>query len=114
MFKIKSTSELLSERGLDKGGRVQKYIDSEVCRCMDSYTPMLTGMLKNTIRGKGSGLLEYVMPYARNNYYSNSGNGKEGLKRGGNRGRLWFERMKPVYLRQILEGAAKISGGRRK
>ena len=35
-------NELFARRGLQKGGRVQKYIDSEVLRCCDSYVPMLT------------------------------------------------------------------------
>ena len=30
-------NELFARRGLQKGGRVQKYIDSEVLRCCDSY-----------------------------------------------------------------------------
>ena len=39
-------NELFARRGLQKDGRVQKYIDSEVLRCCDSYVPMLTGKLK--------------------------------------------------------------------
>ena len=38
-------NELFARRGLQKGGRVQKYIDSEVLRCCDSYVPMLTVIL---------------------------------------------------------------------
>lgn len=117
MFKIKSTEQLLRERGLNKGGKVQKFIDSEVIRCMDPFTPFRNGYLKKSATlGTviGSGLIKYTAHYARKNYYENAGRGTEGTQNGGRRGRKWFERMKPVYLSTILNGAAKIAGARRK
>lgn len=117
MFKIKSTEQLLRERGLNKGGKVQKFIDSEVIRCMDPFTPFRNGFLKKSATlGTviGSGIIKYVAPHARRNYYENAGRGTEGTQRGGRRGRKWFERMKPVYLGTILDGAAKLAGARRK
>ena len=117
MFTIKSTEQLLRERGLNKGGKVQKFIDSEVIRCMDPFTPFRSGTLKKSATlGTviGSGLIKYTAPYARKNYYENAGRGTEGTQNGGRRGRKWFERMKPVYLSTILSGAAKIAGARRK
>jgi len=45
MFKIKPTKQLIRERGLHKGGKVQKFIDSEVIRCMDAFVPFATGRL---------------------------------------------------------------------
>ena len=49
----------------------------------------------------GSGVLEYTAPYARRQYYENAG------KSGGNRGKLWFERMKAKDKEDILKGAKK-------
>ena len=115
MFKIKPTAELLRERGLQPGGRAQKYVDSEVIRCVDKYVPFNTGFLKKSVRlgsviGSG-GVLKYVAPYARKNYYENAGKGKQGISSGkGLRGRLWFERMKAVCLQHILDGVSKITG----
>lgn len=112
MFKIKPTAELLRERGIEKGGKVQKYIDSEVIRCMDSFVPFHSGILKKSaILGTviGSGLIKYTAPYAKKNYYENAGRGKEGIQNGGRRGRKWFERMKPIYLDTILDGAAELA-----
>lgn len=106
---------LLARRGLQKGGKVQKYIDSEVLRCCDSYVPMLTGKLKQsgiTSTVVGSGMVHYNTPYARKNYYSNRGYGKQGLNKGGKRGRLWFERMKPDHLVGILKGVKHIAGAK--
>lgn len=110
------TDEIIRRRGLDKGGRVQKFIDSEVMRYCDPMTPFRTGFLKNdswrfgTVIG--SGIIKYVAKYARKNYYENGGNGKEGVNRGGQRGRLWFARMKQKYKKVILDGARKIAGRR--
>lgn len=118
MFTIKPTAQLLKERGLNKGGKVQKFIDSEVIRCMDEFTPFRSGYLKNDSVKQGtvigSGLIKYSAPYAKANYYLNAGRGTEGILRGGKRGRKWFERMKPVYLDTILSGAARLAGALKK
>ena len=115
-FTIKPTEQLLRERGLQRGGKVQKFIDSECIRHMDKYTPMRTGHLKdNSIDKKaiGSGLIIYNAKYARNVYYNSAGHGKEGTANGGLRGRLWFERMKASCLKLILDGARKIARAKR-
>lgn len=117
MFEIKPTVQLLRERGIEKGGKVQKFIDSEVIRCMDPFVPFREGFLKKSaILGTviGSGRIKYTAPYARRNYYENAGWGNEGIQRGGRRGRKWFERMKPIYLETILNGAVKLSGALRR
>lgn len=116
-FTIKPTRQLLRERGLLEGGKVQKFIDSECIRHMDKYTPFQTGFLKRSvILGTviGSGILRYVAPYARQNYYNNAGRGNGGTAKGGLRGRLWFERMKAACRKLILDGARKIAGAKRR
>lgn len=68
--KLNPTSKVLGARGLDDGGRVQKALDSEVLRRSDPYVPMRTGALKKSgIIGTkiGSGLVQYVAPYAKSN-----------------------------------------------
>lgn len=114
-LRVAPENELLARRGLQKGGRVQKYIDSEVLRCCDGYVPMLSGNLKKsgtTSTVVGSGMVHYNTPYARKNYYDNRGMGNEGLNKGGKRGRLWFERMKPDHLPGILKGVKRIAGAK--
>ena len=116
-FTIKPTSQLLKERGLQRGGKVQKYIDSECIRHMDKYTPFLSGFLKKSvILGSiiGSGILRYIALYSRKVDRENAGRGKEGTANGGLRGREWFERMKPVHCTEILNGAAKLAGAKPK
>ena len=93
----------------------QKYIDSEVLRLSDPYVPMQTGMLKKSgISGTviGSGKVEYTAPYAKPQYYTNAGRGKEGMNNTsgtkGLRGKFWFERMKADHKKEILKGLKKI------
>lgn len=57
-------------------------------------------------------MVHYNTPYARKNYYNNRGMGSEGLNRGGKRGRLWFERMKPDHLPGIIKGVKRIAGAK--
>lgn len=110
------TEEIIRRRGLNKGGRVQKFIDSEVLRYCDPLTPFRNGFLKNDSWRSGtvigSGIIKYNAKYARKQYYENGGHGTQGVNNGGTRGRLWFARMKEKYKRVILDGAKRIAGRR--
>lgn len=99
------------ERAEKNFAQAQKYVDSECLRHSDPYVPMDTGMLKKSgITGTvlGSGELDYTAPYAKEQYYTNAGRGKEGLNASGGttglRGKLWFERMKADHKDDILRG----------
>ena len=114
-IELKTTDQIIRERELHPKGKAQKYVDDAVLRCCDEYVPLDSGTLKDS--GKihtviGSGVVKYVTPYAKQQYYHNAGRGTQGTASGGLRGRLWFERMKAVYKKAILEGAKRISGGR--
>ena len=105
-FKILATQELIAARGIEVGGKVQKFIDSEVLRLTDPYVPKDSGRLKGsgTISTKiGSGEVRYRTPYARRQYYENKGDGL--------RGKQWFERSKIDNKKSILNGALQIAGG---
>lgn len=89
----------------------QKFVDSEVLRDCEPYTPLLTGMLiKSGILATdiGSGLVQWIAPYARRQYYSKR---KPGSQTGPLRGPYWFERAKAVHKAQWIAGAQKIAGG---
>ena len=89
----------------------QEYVDSDVLRLSEPYTPLLTGMLvKSGILGTdiGSGTVQWIAPYARRQYYSLR---RPGSKSGRNRGPFWFQRMKEIYGSIILLKARKIAGG---
>lgn len=107
-FTILATQQLIAARGLEVGGKVQKFIDSEMLRRTDHYVPMDSGRLKDsgTIHTKiGSGEVKYRKPYARRQYHENKGNGL--------RGKQWFERSKLDNKDSILSGALKIAGGKK-
>ena len=88
----------------------QKFVDSEVLRKSEPYTPLLTGVLiKSGILATviGSGLVRWIAPYARKQYYTPR---KAGSQTGALRGPFWFERMKKVDGKKIIAGAKRIAG----
>lgn len=90
----------------------QKYIDSEVLRRCEPYTPLDTGMLiKSGLLGTviGSGTVRYIAPYSRPQYYMR--NRKKVSQTGPLRGSFWFERMKEVHKTAILAEAQRIADG---
>jgi hypothetical protein len=91
--------------------RAQKFVDSEVLRLSEPYTPLRTGILvMSGILGTdvGSGTVQWIAPYARAQYY---GKRKPGSETGPLRGPHWFERMKQVSGRTMIAGARRIAGG---
>lgn len=115
-FIMLPTTELIKKRNLEPMGRVQKMLDSEVLRYCDPMVPMRSGMLKKSGRLEtkiGSGVVRYGTPYGAVNYYRNAGRGMQGTQRGGQRGRLWFERMKTKYGDTLLNAARNMAGGKR-
>lgn len=96
------TNRLLSDRGLQKGGAVQCYIDSEVLHYCAPMVPHASGILEGSGETEtvvGSGEVRYGTPYGRRQYYENKGKGQ--------RGKLWFQRMKAAHKGDILRGARK-------
>lgn len=87
--------------------RVQEYVDSEVLRMCSPRVPFKSGMLeKSGILGTeiGSGEVDYIAPYAANQYYNTS----ESRSYDPQRGAQWFERMKAANGDDILREAQKI------
>jgi len=130
---MKSVAELCRNRGIETTGRVQKFIDQEVIRLMDPYTPNFNGVLiKSATLGTkiGSGEIHQNAPYARYQYYGklmvssitgsawSHGESKVltdkdlsyNTHKNSQAGAFWFERMKADKQEQILRGARKIAG----
>lgn len=88
--------------------KTQKYIDNTVLRLSEPYIPLITGtLIKSGIIGTvvGTGEIQYVAPYSRTVYYSNSPIGRP---TGALRGPKWFERMKADKRDEIYLGAKRI------
>lgn len=98
--------------GLEDGGRVQQYIDTECLRLTNEKMPfdqhnLIESGINNTVIGSGE--IRYRTPYARPLYYhpEYNFNTEHNPEAGG----YAFERMKQQYKEQILEGAKKIAKG---
>lgn len=114
----------------------QEFVDAECIRLMKDYTPFRNGILeKSATLGTviGSGEIHQVAPYARYQYYGmlmvSSITGSSFASKGEKKvltdtplqhdkskhpqaGPFWFERMKAEHKEDILQGAAKIAGGK--
>ena len=93
----------------EKYSAAQKFVDSEILRLCAPMVPLRTGMLiKSGILGTvvGSGTVSYIAPYARAQYYRP----RKTPSLDPLRGPFWFERMKAIHGREILEGARRIAG----
>lgn len=102
---------IMTIRGLQNKGPVQKFFTNEVARKCDPLIPMDTGMLKNN-KAIGIDSITYESPYAKRQYYENRGFGNGGTSIGGLRGKLWDKRCKTLYGKQITRSVAKMAGGR--
>lgn len=92
----------------------QKFVDSEVLRLCEPLIPLRTGMLKKSgILGTevGSGLVHWIAPYAKVQYYSAR---KVGSQTGPQRGPYWFKRGKEVWGQRLISRARRIAGGSEK
>lgn len=108
-LEMDDTVKILSKRGLEPGGKVQRFIDSEVLRLCEPYVPRDQGILIDSGVSNteiGSGVVSYDTPYARRWYYEPAQ-----FQGAPKRGNYWFERMKNEGGKEkILQGAAKLAG----
>lgn len=119
-FKLDNEEKILKRIGLNEGGEIQKFIDSEVLRLCDKYVPFQTGTLRNQgILGTvvGSGEVAWISVKARYLYYGKVMVGPPPKKETDKdltyngapmRGARWFERMKADSGQEIIDGAQKM------
>ena len=103
---------VIRSRGLDNGGKVQQFIDSECLRLSNEKAPHVEKTLINSGDEHtkiGSGQLEYRTPYARRLYYHPEYNFS--TEKNAEAGAYWFERMKQQHKDAILKGAQRIANG---
>lgn len=90
--------------------RAQQYVDSEVLRLSTPLIPIRSSVLiKSGQLGTvpGSGLVRWIAPHARNQYYNTATSRSYDPQRGA----YWFERMKAIHRDEIVNGAKRIAGG---
>ncbi len=115
-------NRIMAGRGLGKKGMAQHKMASELARLCDPYVPMRQGVLKNTCQ-VGNGFVRYVAPYAKYQYYGKLMVGRApkaltatDLKHSGApmRGPFWDKRMMADKGDTLIDGVAKLVGGKRK
>jgi len=60
-----NTQRILARRGLESGGKCQKWMTHEIRRLSDPYVPFQTNILKNDTVEEGEDYILYNTPYAR-------------------------------------------------
>lgn len=68
--KFNGAEAILKDKGLDEGGKVQRFFTSEVMRVSNPYLPFKAGALQASAREteKGDGII-YDTPYARYHWH---------------------------------------------
>ena len=102
--------QVVRVHGMDEGGRVQQFIDTQCLQLCQPMIPKDTGALINSgIQNTriGSGEVRWSTPYARRWYYMPAS-----FQEAPQRGNYWFDRMKAQYKDKILAGAKRLSNGK--
>ncbi len=112
-FAVAKPGVTIRRLGLLPGQAAQRFLDRRAADLTAAYVPYDTGALaRSPYKNLGQGALCYDLPYARRQYYENTGQGFEGTARGGLRGAYFFERMKADCGRQLLRETAARLGAR--
>lgn len=108
-IKMDNSNKILAKRKLQKGGEGQIFFTKQCAKWCNNYVPMLTGRLKDMSVTIGVDYIKYDTPYARKQYYTNSGGGIK--NRSGLRGKLWDKRMWNDKHSTIIKSVADFVGG---
>lgn len=112
-IKLNSKQSILAKRKLQKNGPAQTYFTKECEKAFNSYVPWLTGNLKDVEVDIGVDYIKYKAPYAKKQFYTNQGKGKQGTSRGGLRGKRWDKRSWNDKGDEVLMKIAKFIGGKK-
>lgn len=96
---------------LRPGGKVQIFLDTEIIKHCDPYCPRDTGMLAGSAwlsTDIGSGQIVYNTPYAEKVYTTPELNFQGAPMRGA----FWAPRMWADRGKEIMQGTAKLAGGK--
>lgn len=84
-IKMNSTNKILKDHGLDRNGRVTRFLRDEADRLMNPYIPMDNGMLRRNKSYPSNHEIKYINPYAKYQYYGKlmlAKNGSSWAKKG--------------------------------
>ena len=84
-FHTKPVQEMLESRGLEPGGKIQRYMAAQLVGMFDGYVPLRSGILKGSATRNLAApydTITYDGPYARRLYYNPGYNFNEAPRRG--------------------------------
>lgn len=113
-IKMDDTGRILLKRYLNKDGQAQERFTKVCAKWMNNYVPYDHGGLKDIRVEIEKDKVIYDSDYAKKQYYTNRGNGKEGTSIGGLRGKFWDKRMWNDRGNEIVKSIAQFVGGRAK
>jgi hypothetical protein len=108
------TETILLKRSLNQNGRGQEYFTKECAKEFNNYVPFKTGRLKDMMVELQVDKIIYKAPYAKLQYYTNRGKGKQGASLGGLRGKQWDKRCWMSKGDEIVKRVARFCGGKSK
>ena len=111
---IDPIGKILKKRKLNKNGVAQLFLTTEVARHANPYVPYKDCGLKDKQVRILPNQIQYNAPYAKSQYYGNTGFGKQGTSRGGLRGKQWIPRMMSARRTEIVKSVADFVGGKAK
>ena len=111
-IEMDSTQKILLKRSLNQNGAAQVMFTKRCAAAFNGYVPFDTGRLKDMSVSMTATSISYNAPYARRQYYSNAGMGKQGTSNGGMRGMLWDKRSWADNGDKIVKNIADFVGGR--
>ncbi|MDD2970191.1 MAG: minor capsid protein [Lachnospiraceae bacterium] len=103
-LQLDSAQKIITKRGLQKAGHIQRLLTHEVRRRCDPYVPFLSGTMKNTAI-ESTDSITYPQVYSEKQYFKNKGNGL--------RGKEWDVRMMADQGDDLVATIARAAGGKK-
>lgn len=108
-LKLDLDTAALQRKYGDRLDKAQNYLDNEVIRTSHPFVPFLQGTLASTVTIEEPGMIVYVQPYARRQYYGDYFSfTKTFHPLAGSR---WTERAREAHLKDWTNGVRKILAG---
>lgn len=99
--KMKPTSVIKANLGIEPNGRVQKFFTNTCYRYMDKYVPKDTGILRENVT-INSNSITYEQPYAHAQYVGEVNGGTVVNYTTPGTGPYWDERMKSADMQNVV------------
>lgn len=96
--------KILNVRGLNRGGKAQQYMATNLLRIFDGYTPLRAGVLKGSAYARLTNpyvTIVYDMPYAKSMYYNPQYNFNESPRRGAYWDKRAWADQKSTFLKEF-------------